>query len=59
MTDAHQKSFLDSIIGAGGAFLGLITSMQEQLLWGVQFIAGGAGAICAVVAVIRIFRRTK
>lgn len=46
-----------ALIGLGGAIVGLITSTQEHLLWGVQVFAALMGGLVAFASLIAIVSR--
>jgi len=52
----HREDVITGLLGFALTTLGAITSLQEQLLWGVQFLSG-AGAV--IVAGLTIWKMAK
>lgn len=51
----HLELQIKAAIGLGGSILGLVTSTQEHLLWGVQVFAalmGGLVAMCSLLSIV-------
>lgn len=53
---SHREDVLTGLLGFSLTTLGTITSLQEHLLWGVQFVSG-VGAIA--VASLTVWKMLK
>lgn len=53
----HRDDILTGLLGFTLTTIGAITSLQEQLLWCVQFLSGTGAVIVAGLTIWRMVRK--
>jgi type III secretory pathway component EscS len=53
----HKDDIIAGFVGFTLTAIGAITSMQEQLLWGVQFLSGVGAVLVAALTVCKMTRK--
>lgn len=53
----HRDDIIAGFVGFTLTAIGAITSLQEQLLWGVQFLSGVGAVLVAGLTVCKMTRK--
>ena len=53
----NNRSVFEGFVGSAASFLGLITSMQEQLEYGLRILSLLIGIAVGVVTLVRALRK--
>jgi hypothetical protein len=56
-TGATHKSIAEGLVGSAASFLGLVTSLQEQLEYGLRIVSLLIGIVVGIVTLIRMLRK--